>query len=69
MAAYSARLAMATTVTGLVFSGLAQLEDVTLTLDAALLFLIWSGWRLERAAQRWDDPVTRSRVVSVVAGG
>jgi hypothetical protein len=31
--------------------------------------LLWSGWRLERSAQRWDDPATRSRVISVVSGG
>lgn len=69
MAGYSARLALATTVTGLVFSGLAKVEDVRYAIGVAVLLLIWSGWRLERAAQRWDDPVTRSRVISVVSGG
>lgn len=69
MAGYSARLAMVTTFTGLTFSGLATLDDVRPSAAAAVLLLSWSFWRLERAAQRWDDPVTRSRVVSTVAGG
>jgi hypothetical protein len=69
MAGYSARLAMVTTVTGLVFSGLAQFHDARYAIATTIVLLAWSGWRLERAAQRWDDPVTRSRVISVVAGG
>jgi hypothetical protein len=69
MAGYSARLAMVTTITGLVFSGLAQVDDVRYALSVAVLLLLLSAWRLERAAQRWQDPVTRSRVVSTVAGG
>jgi hypothetical protein len=69
MAGYSARLAMVTTVTGLMFSGLAQLDDVRYALLVAVILLFWSAWRLERAAQRWDDPLTRARVISVVAGG
>jgi hypothetical protein len=68
MAGYSARLAMATTVTGLVFSGLAQLDDVRYAVAMAVILLLWSAWRLERAAGRWQDPVTRSRVVATVAG-
>jgi hypothetical protein len=69
MAGYSARLALGTTVTGLVFSGFAQLDDARYAVVAAVVLLICSSWRLERGAQRWDDPVTRSRVISVVAGG
>lgn len=69
MASYSARLALTTTVTGLIFSGLAQLDDVRYAVMIAVVFLVWTAWRLERTAQRWDDPVVRSRVVSVVAGG
>jgi hypothetical protein len=67
MAGYSARLAMATTVTGLIFSGLAQLDDVRYAIAIAVISLLWSAWRLERAAGRWQDPVTRSRVVATVA--
>ena len=67
MAGYSARLALVTTVTGLVFSGLAQLDDIRYAVSIAVVLLIWAagGWR---ALRRWDDPVTRSRVVATVAG-
>ncbi|MCW2866946.1 MAG: hypothetical protein JWR20_1134 [Marmoricola sp.] len=68
MAAYSARLALVTTVTGLVFTGFARLGQVEPVLLVTLVMLLWSAWRLERSAQRWDDPVLRARVVSVVAG-
>ena len=50
MAGYSARLAMATTVTGLIFSGLAQLDDVRYSVAVAVIFLLWSAWRLQRAS-------------------
>ncbi len=69
MAGYSARLAVTTTVTGLLFSGLAQLDNVRYAVSTAVALLLWSAWRLERTAQRWEDPVIRSRVISVVAGG
>lgn len=68
MAGYSARLALVTTITGLIFSGLAQLDDVRYALGTAVILLLWSALRLERAAHSWDDPVTRARVISVVAG-
>ncbi|WP_445256211.1 hypothetical protein [Nocardioides aurantiacus] len=68
MVGYSTRLALSTTVTGLVFSTLALAGNVPLVLLVGLLMLLWSGWRLERVAQRWDDPVTRARVVVTVAG-
>jgi hypothetical protein len=69
MAGYSARLALATTVTGLIFSGLAEVSDLRYAIGVSVVLLAWSLFRLERAAQRWDDPVIRSRVISVVAGG
>ena len=68
MAGYSARLALVTTVTGLIFSGLAMVDDVRFTVSMAVVLLIVSAWRLERAAQRWQDPVVRSRVIATVAG-
>lgn len=68
MVGYSARLALATTLTGLLFSGLAQLGDVQLVLVVAACWLLWSAWRLERAANRWAQPEIRSRVVATVAG-
>ena len=69
MAGYSARLALATTVTGLVFSGLAELDSSRYAVAVALVWLVWSGWRLERSARLWAVPETRSRVISLVAGG
>lgn len=68
MVGYSARLAWVTTLTGLVFSGLALLDLPWLTLWTTLLLLTWSGWRLERVAQRWEDAEERARVVVTVAG-
>ena len=43
MAGYSARLAVATTFTGLIFSGLAELDDARYALSAAVVFLCWSA--------------------------
>jgi hypothetical protein len=68
MAGYSARLAVSTTITGLCFSGLAQLSDPRYALSAAVVFLGWSLWRLHRASRRWQNPVVRSRVIATVAG-
>jgi hypothetical protein len=68
MAGYSTRLAMATTITGLLFSGLAELDDVRYALAVSVVLLSWSGWRLRTASRRWEDPGVRSRVVATVAG-
>ncbi len=68
MVGYSARLATVTTVTGLVFSGLARTGDPGVTLLVAAGMLVWSLWRLERTAQRWERPLERARVVTAVAG-
>jgi hypothetical protein len=67
MAGYSARLAVATTITGLAFSGLAEVSDARYAVSVAVVFLCWSAWRLRAASRRWDDPVTRSRVIATVA--
>ncbi|MET0997784.1 MAG: hypothetical protein ABWX73_03625 [Marmoricola sp.] len=69
MAGYSARLALATTMAGLVFSGLAALDSSRYAVSVALVWLLWSAWRLARAARLWANPVARSRVVSLVTGG
>lgn len=68
MAAYSARLALVTTTTGLVFTGLSHLPTITPVLLVTFLMALWSTWRLDRSGRRWDDPAVRARVVSVVAG-
>jgi len=66
MVAYSARLAVATTLVGLVFSVLAHLSWHWSALTALPLVLL-SGWRLARTSAAWCDPVVRSRVVTTVA--
>lgn len=67
MVAYSSRLALSTTVTGLVFSGLARLPDPRAAVLVALPFLCWSGFRLARAHTRWTTPAERARVVVTTA--
>ena len=68
MVGYSARLAVSTTLTGLVFSGLARVPEPRVSLLVAVVFLGWSSFRLVRAAQRWSEPQRRAQVVTVVAG-
>ncbi len=68
MAGYSARLAFATTFTGLTFSALAQLGDVRFTFAVTAVMLCWSAWRLLGSTRRWEDPVVRARVIATVAG-
>ncbi len=67
MVGYSSRLALSTTMTGLVFSGLARLEAPVLPLLLAVPFICWSGARLVRTHERWTDPVQRARVVVTAA--
>jgi hypothetical protein len=57
-----------TTCTGLLFSGLAELGSVTLTVSATVFLLVISSVRLLESQRRWSDPVVRARVVAVVAG-
>lgn len=66
MVGYSARLALSTTLTALVFTALAALSSVTLTTLVALSMAMWSAWRWERVAQRWDTAAERARVVICV---
>jgi len=67
MVGYSARLAVSTTLTGLVFSGLAEVPEPTVSLLVAVAFLAWSGTRLVRAGHRWTDAPARARVITTVA--
>ena len=67
MVGYSTRLAVTTTLTGLVFSGLARVPDWQLSAVVAVPFLCWSTARLLRTRRAWIDPVDRSRVVMAVA--
>ena len=67
MAGYSARLALRTTVVGLIFSGTALAPDWRLAALVAVPTLCWSAWRLVRTANLWAVPEVRARVISVVA--
>jgi hypothetical protein len=67
MVSYSARMAVSTTLTGVVFSGAALLPDARVAPLLAVPFLCWSLARLSRTRRRWLDPVARARVVTAVA--
>ncbi|WP_300644126.1 hypothetical protein [Nocardioides sp.] len=67
MVGYSSRLALSTTLTGLVFSALARLDDPLAAVLVAVPFLCWSGLRLARAHTRWTTPTERARVVVTTA--
>ena len=67
MVAYSTRLAVSTTLTSLVFSGLARTPSWEISVLMAVPFLAWSTARLLRTAQEWTDPVQRARVVVVAS--
>lgn len=67
MVGYSAKLALATTLTGLVFQGLARVPEWRVSVAVAVPFLIFASLRLVRAHAAWVQPVTRSRVVATAA--
>ncbi len=67
MVSYSARLAVSTTLTGLVFSLVSRAPDWELPLLVALPFLAWTLTRLLRTRRRWLDPAARARVVTAVS--
>ena len=67
MVGYSARLAVSTTLTSLVFSGLSRQPLWELSLLAAVPLLAWSLLRLRRTRARWLAPHDRARVVAAVA--
>ncbi|WP_309647824.1 hypothetical protein [Nocardioides sp.] len=67
MVGYSARLALSTTVTGLVFSGLANVDAWQVSVLVAVPFLAWSTARLLRTRRAWGEPVGRARVITAVA--
>jgi len=68
MVGYSARLALTTTLTALVFSVLARLDAWHLSVAFAVPFLLFSVHGLVRTSSAWSTPVTRARVVTTVAG-
>src|SRR4051795_1310305 len=60
MAGYSARLALKTTVVGLVFSSTALAHTWSLPVLVAVPLLCWSSWRLVRTSRLWAVPEVRS---------
>ena len=66
MVGYSARLALTTTLTGMVF-GAATFASWEWSLLLALPFLLFSAAKLVGTAEAWADPTVRSRVVATVA--
>ena len=67
MAGYAGRLSLSTTLTGMLFTGLAVVPWVWVPPLFGVLFLAWSVRRLRRARRRWLAPVDRVRVVLTVA--
>ena len=67
MAGYSARLALKTTVVGLIFSATALAADWWVPLLLAVPMLLWSAYRLARTQSAWAEPLVRARVIPVVA--
>jgi hypothetical protein len=68
MVGYSTRLAVATTFTGMLFVATSRAPDWRWSLVVAAPFVLVSLVRLLRLSAAWVDPVTRSRVVTTVAG-
>ncbi len=67
MVGYSARLALATTLTGVMFSGMAKVPAWNLSIALAIPFLAWSAVRLAWVRRSWLQPAERARVVMTVA--
>ena len=67
MVGYSARLAVSTTLTAILFSSAAQAPAWWLVPAMAVPFVAWSSVRLLRARRRWVDAAGRAHVVMTVA--
>jgi hypothetical protein len=67
MAGYAARLAIGTTMLGIVFVWLADIGSIvaTVLITAGVLLVILR--RLVAVAREWEDPAVRSRVLTIVA--
>ncbi len=68
MAGYSARLAVGTTFTGLLFVFLAAQGEPVTTSAVVVALVALAGGRVAAVARRWDDPAVRARVLGTVAG-
>jgi hypothetical protein len=69
MAAYSARLALTTTIIAVAFSSLAELDSWYWPAMVAVPLALLAVRRLVRTARVWGDATVRSRVVTVVSSG
>jgi hypothetical protein len=67
MAGYAGKLSLVTTLTGMLFTGVAVLPWAWVPPLVALPFLAWSTRKLLRARRRWLTPAERARVVLTVA--
>lgn len=67
MAGYAGRLSLVTTLTAMLFTGLAVLPWAWVPAVVAVPFLAWSSRRLLRARRRWLAGDERARVVLTVA--
>ncbi|WP_107774027.1 hypothetical protein [Nocardioides sediminis] len=67
MVGYSARLAVSTTLTAVLFSSAAQVPVWWLVPALAVPFVAWSTVRLLRARRHWVDAARRAHVVVTVA--
>jgi len=66
MVGYSARLALSTTFTGLLFN-VASRATWQWSLLLAVPFLVWSLTKLYLTARAWSNPIVRARVIATVA--
>ncbi len=67
MVGYSTRLAVSTTLTGLIFTITAQVTDWRWSVLVAGPFLLFSAYRLRSTAKAWAEPEKRARVITTVA--
>lgn len=68
MAGYAARLAIATTMLGLLFVWLSGLGSLVVTGSLTMSLLLASVRRLVVVNRQWSDPAVRSRVLAIIAG-
>jgi hypothetical protein len=66
MVGYSARLALSTTCTGLLFNA-ASHAPWRWSLVLAVPFLTWSLTKLLLTGRAWSNPTIRARVIATVA--
>ncbi len=69
MAAYSARLAVSTTLLAVLYSAASTADDWRLPALLAVPFVLLSVRHVLASARLWQDPGVRARVVHVVAAG